>query len=505
MPTRIKKIIRRRNVPESKFQKAFDYFAECGYDLYEYQQEGVRFMVQRETDPEFRSAGLLCDEPGLGKTIQTVATMYINPKLTLLVLPKCVISQWRDVLKLIFPDVGIYIHHGQKRCFNLNELRDELSRSQIVLTTYGTFNDVLPLHKWGRIVYDEIHFLRNRKTSRSRAAREMNSSCYWGLTGTPVNNEIDDLKTIYKVLHFPEIVLEKSESDYFEDLNRRYIMRRTKRDVEDINPLLKLPELRVRTVTTQFKYKEEWEVHRDVMEQIYKRYGENPNWKLVTLEWLMRMRQATIHPRLVDVGLDRKWGLSISELKDACRVKSTKFEVMLEMIKKHLDEKTLIFNYYREEMDILTTVLARADIRVFRIDGSMSIEEREDEVSEFRSTDLPSVMMIQIAAGSVGMNLQFASRVYITSPHYNPSVEIQAIARAHRIGQTRPVEVVRLAIVEDGFIETSIMEKQAEKRYIMSMVFDDDKLNDNGTVEEISRTLLNRTPNETARRTQISL
>lgn len=479
----------RHPVSQKRFQRMLQHFESCGYTLYEYQEEGVHFMSQRETDPAFQGAGLLCDEPGLGKTIQTVATMWLNPQVTLLVLPNCVVSQWRDFLQLIFPEIGIYIHHGLKRCLTIDELKDELTRSKIVITTYGTFDNLLPRIKWGRIVYDEIHYLRNSNTNRSRVACEMKAKYYWGLSGTPVNNKIEDLRTLYDVLHFPSTLLNSSEATYYDSLNKRYILRRTKKDVSDINPLLRLPDLTIRTVTTRFIHEEEREVHADIMRQIYERYGDNPNWDLVPLEWYMRMRQACIHPRLVESGLSKKWGFEADDFEEAVDVKSTKFEIIREMLKCHSDEKTLIFCYFREEMDILERILV--DHMVYRIDGSKSIAEREIEIRDFKEERRESVMLIQIAAGSVGMNLQFASRVYITSPHYNPSVEIQAIARAHRIGQKAPVEVTKLVIVNDGFIEDNILERQVNKRELMAMVLEDEDLKDNGEREELHEGIYN--------------
>ena len=94
--------------------------------------------------------------------------------------------------------------------------------------------------------------------------------------------------------------------------------------------------------------------------------------------------------------------------------------------------------------------------------------ERTEAIEAFRADTDKSVMLIQISAETVGMNLQFASRVYFTSPHYNPSVEIQAIARAHRLGQERPVKVVKVTIVDDGFIEEEILAKQNLKREVMA-------------------------------------
>ena len=121
----------------------------------------------------------------------------------------------------------------------------QLVDTQIVLTTYGMMKHLLPNIKWGRIVYDEVHFLRNPKTKRYRVAIDMKSSSYVGLTGTPVNNHIVDIRSVYSVLGFPDAVLDETMSDYYEELNTKYILRRTKPDVMDENPLLQMPELSV--------------------------------------------------------------------------------------------------------------------------------------------------------------------------------------------------------------------------------------------------------------------
>ena len=206
--------------------------------MYDYQRIGVEFLVERETNHKLYHSALLCDEPGLGKTIQTVAAMYLNPKRTLLVLPNCVVNQWKELLELIFPESKIYLHHGLKRHKELADLEKELEDTQIVLTTYGMMKHLLPSIKWGRIVYDEVHFLRNPKTKRYRVASNMKSSTYIGLTGTPVNNDIVDIRSVYSVLGFPEAVLDETMSDYYEELNTNYILRRTKPDVMDVKPLV---------------------------------------------------------------------------------------------------------------------------------------------------------------------------------------------------------------------------------------------------------------------------
>ena len=462
-------------ITDETYEEMYDHFKLCGYDLYDYQRKGIKFIVDRETDPSFYNSALLCDEPGLGKTIQTVAAMYLNPKRTLLVLPNCVVNQWKALLELIFPESKIYLHHGLKRHKEIVDLEAELVDTQIVLTTYGMMKHLLPNIKWGRIVYDEVHFLRNPKTKRYRVAIDMKSSSYIGLTGTPVNNHIVDIRSVYSVLGFPDAVLDETMSEYYEELNTKYILRRTKPDVMDENPLLQMPDLSVEVHETPFLYDWERKIHLDTRRQLFERYGSTTGG-LIPLEWFLRMRQACIHPHLVDIGLGKKWGVTVPIEQN---VPSTKFEVIRTMMEAHSDEKTLIFCYFKPEIDMLRHILERSEWSAYQIDGSVSMAERTEAIEAFRADTDKSVMLIQISAGAVGMNLQFASRVYFTSPHYNPSVEIQAIARAHRLGQERPVKVVKVTIVDDGFIEEEILAKQNLKREVMARVLDDKRLLDN--------------------------
>tara|TARA_Y100001970_G_scaffold124138_1_gene153773 strand:- start:2924 stop:3337 length:414 start_codon:yes stop_codon:yes gene_type:complete len=131
-------------------------------------------------------------------------------------------------------------------------------------------------------------------------------------------------------------------------------------------------------------------------------------------------------------------------------------------------------------MDMLEKYLGGLGWSVFRIDGSRNIAERTADILAAKKSTEPTVMLIQISAGAVGMNLQFASRTYFTSPNWNPSVEIQAIARTHRIGQTRSVVATKIVIKEDDIIEDLILSKQIYKREIMARVLNDVSLVENG-------------------------
>ena len=158
--------------------------------LYKHQKEGVAWMLKREQSPVFKG-GLLCDEPGMGKTIQVGAIMCQNPqKNNLLILPNAVIQQWVDTLTKMIPDVNIYVHHGKTKLKTASVLQKG-SMNIVIITIAGVTK--MALFKriiWDRIIMDECHYIKNKSSSRSIYAKKLNGKIKWGLTGTPVQNSI---------------------------------------------------------------------------------------------------------------------------------------------------------------------------------------------------------------------------------------------------------------------------------------------------------------------------
>jgi SNF2 family DNA or RNA helicase len=162
--------------------------------------------------------------------------------------------------------------------------------------------------------------------------------------------------------------------------------------------------------------------------------------------------------------------------------RSKKMEVLIDTIKTHPKEKALVFTQFMGEMDRIQELLNGLKIPTFRIDGSVPKEQREERIAAFKKTEGGAVFIIQIKAGGVGLNLQEATRVYITCPAWNPATELQAIGRAHRTGQTRKVVVRRFIYMgEDGVeplpsVEQSIMQLQEGKARVCAEVLNDPRL-----------------------------
>jgi len=474
---------------QKMFNKLQRTFKAKGFELYNpYQVDGVKWMNERETNKEmFHPGGILADECGLGKTVQTLATMWANRvEKTLIVAPQCVLKQWYVMAKKFFPKAYVKIHHGNIRAKTEKELEGYFKKEAIIITTYGMIvngrktkknpepvNSILQSVTWDRVVADEIHYLRNPRAKQTVSFRQLKAKIVWGLTGTPVQNNIRDLKTIYQCLKFPDYLLEDNSS-YYSELNSRYILRRTKDEVVDM--IGEMPEIEVNIVETPFRHDYERKLYNDTANQIFTELKKGHVDSMFILELYLRLRQVCIHPQVMLDGLAKKFGIPAFEWPEV----STKFQVIGEMMDGHRDEKTLVFCYFKKEMDMLEKYLGGLGWSVFRIDGSRNIAERTADILAAKKSTEPTVMLIQISAGAVGMNLQFASRTYFTSPNWNPSVEIQAIARTHRIGQTRSVVATKIVIKEDDIIEDLILSKQIYKREIMARVLNDVSLVENG-------------------------
>jgi SNF2 family DNA or RNA helicase len=195
---------------------------------------------------------------------------------------------------------------------------------------------------------------------------------------------------------------------------------------------------------------------------------------MVFLECLLRIRQVMIHPQLYLNGIAKKSGY---ETPDHWDHKTTKIDRLMELMEEHPNEKTLIFCQFIQEMDIIEEKLEGKP--VFRIDGSVDKDARVQQVKGFQGTGGEAYFLIQIKAGGQGLNLQAATRVYITAPSWNPATEMQAIARSHRTGQTQKVYVKKLVGELDADfkgVEDWIVEKQEHKSVICAEVLNDPRL-----------------------------
>lgn len=452
-------------------------------ELFSYQEEGVRWMLSHElcNNNTYKPVGLLGDDPGLGKTLQTISLILGNPVgKTLIVVPVSIIEQWKQSIQKIVPNLKIRVHHGKTMFKSDKEI--EKNPCDIVITGYHqiyTIIDkkfhpsILHSYNWGRIILDECHIIRNQHTKAFQGALSLKARCRWGLSGTPLQNKLDDLRSIFSFLHFTKMEI----SGQLEQLRRIYILRRNRSIVSD-----KFKNLTVNIINVPFDNEKERNFYKEVRQEIRSEYlriiDEDENTKMIELfELLLRLRQATIHPNIVINGLAKKYNI---EKPKSCNIISTKQNKLIELFGQHIEnDKSIIICHFKDEMDIIHATLSKTypNLKIGIFNGSMNLAARDACVKKCMEGGI-DVLIMQILCGGVGLNLQIYNKVYTLSPDWNPANEIQAFARCHRIGQMRDVEVYKIVIDEedDMTIDQLLLNVQSKKRLLMAEYLGDTSL-----------------------------
>ena len=438
--------------------------------LFDYQINGVKWLVTREFS-QIRG-GFLCDEMGLGKTIQMIATMCYNPlPKTLIVVPNSLVHQWIDEVKKFSNLTVSKLTH--------------MPATQVSITTYSQFvkkSLLLPVitsQTWDRVILDEGHEVRNSKSQRFKNILDLKKDIMWILSGTPVYNSERDFKTLTRLV---------TDIDYDEINRDDIVMRRTKADVGH----LQLPNCTFENVELE-RYPEEENMNTKVYEKYAGLVNEADDMmvNMIMLEGLLRLRQIGIHPKIF---LDAVY--PVDHPKREYDAGSCKIDTLIRLIAEHPDEKTLVFTQFRTEMDIIKSRLG--DRQVFMLDGRIEQGDRKNIIEEFKKANQGAVFLLQIKTGGQGLNLQEATRIYITSPSWNPATELQAIGRSHRTGQKKTVVVKKLVYVKTDdnspSIEESIVELQDQKSIVCAKV-----LNDTRLLSQIPKTKRNATMIKTLR------
>ena len=430
-------------------------------------------MLNMEDQKSGPKGGFLCDEMGLGKTVQLVSTMLGNPKpRTLIIVPKSIITQWVEEITRFAPKLTISVFDGPER--KIEDVDVTLAPYTLLVSKEGT----TPLHmvSWDRVILDEAHEIRNKKSKLFKSVCRLQTKIKWIVTGTPVFNSMEDFVSLCTFLGLSKVVVQ-GMTNKIKDI---YILRRTKDDLAKINERLRLPPCYFENVELEMYpdekqlyeivFLEAQETIRDAFRNTISLNAKN----MVILECLLRARQCMIWPQMYLDGVAKQNETQAEKWVG----RSKKMETLFEMVNSHPNEKSLIFCQFRGEMNYIQQQLA-ASYPVFRIDGSVPKEERVKQIEGFKKAPSGAVFIIQIKSGGQGLNLQEATRVYITAPSWNPATELQAIGRAHRTGQTQPVYVKKLIYKECPrfvSVEEEILALQGHKSIVCSKVLNDERV-----------------------------
>ena len=450
------------------------YLDKSGMEHKDYQYDGVRWCLHNELRPDpicNVRGGFIADEMGLGKTIMMIGLCLTNfVANTLIIVPPVLLDQW---YLQIYKTAGhkALIYHGEnKKTITL----DDLKRAKIVITTYGTISltkkqliakDVLTLPhqlKWGRIIYDEAHHLRNHKTSLYSSARLLKTNICWLVSGTPVQNNKRDLFNLCSILKLP--------ASFYTDKAKRlelassFILKRTKKQVG-----IELPDLNINNSMVDWTNKKEMELSEEIHSALAfsrvsgGKYAEGSSIQDgIILTLMMKAKQSCVLPKLIHTGDD-----DLEVYKEAFE-HSSKLDFVVKSILERKDNGCgkLIFCNFRQEIDEIATRLRKGGMEnVVTFDGRTSHKKRHEILSE-----KCSALVLQIQTGCEGLNLQENySEIYFVSPHWNPAVEDQAIARCHRIGQTKPVFIERFEMSKFAKDESQILDTMSIDNYTTSI------------------------------------
>jgi SNF2 family DNA or RNA helicase len=407
-------------------QNRFNRFVEFSkIDKKSYQEEGVRWCIEKEMEPNGGvRGGFICDEMGLGKTIMMLAVIVVNfiPK-TLIVLPNALMEQWKKEIYNKLGHSALIYHGNNKKSISL----EMLNKSIIVITTYGTLASDSDLHNvsWSRVIFDEAHNIKNKNTKRFSYAFRLKAKICWLVTGTPLQNSLSDFRSLASLLRIHD-----KENEY---ICKHFVLKRTKKDVGlDLKPIVSSQQV------IPFASPE-------------KRVLNKINHTSVLVRFL-RERQMCIFPPMIQYS----------------NVGSSKMDnVIKKIVENNNNNGKLVFCHFRQEMDEIKRRLEMVGMDKIHIyDGRVNMNQRNNILKEKNN-----VLILQIKTCCEGLNLQeHYSEIYFVSPHWNPSVESQAIARCHRYGQQKDVHVYRFYIEES--IEQYILGIQKKKNLIVESLFE---------------------------------
>ncbi len=443
--------------------------------LRDYQREGIGWM---DFLRRFSFGGCLADDMGVGKTAQVLAMLESRralrargdvPGPSLVVVPRSLLFNWEQEAARFTPKLRLLNYTG------LSREASDFSAYDLILTTYGTLRrDAVRLKdiEFDYVILDEAQAIKNAGTESAKAARLLRGQHRLALSGTPVENHLGELWSLFEFLNpgmlgaagvFKTVtgsgrVIGEDTSRLLSTALRPFILRRTKDQVAKELPAKTEQTIYCELEPEQRKLYDELRQHyRDSLLQRIETQGLAKS-KIMVLEALLRLRQAACHPGLIDI-------------KRAAEP-SAKLEALLAQLREVLDagHKALVFSQFTSLLKIVRDRLDDDEIVYEYLDGKT--RDRQACVERFQNDADCSLFLISLKAGGLGLNLTAAEYVFLLDPWWNPAVEAQAVDRAHRIGQTRPVFAYRL-IARDT-VEEKVLELQKTKRDLAAAIIGQD-------------------------------
>jgi len=436
---------------------------------------------------EFNFGGILADDMGLGKTLQvlTFIKSLDSAKPSLIICPTSLLFNWEGEINKFFPTTKILTIKG-----NINERKSAIShinRYEIAITSYSLIRNDIELYEiydFEVIVLDEANHIKNPNTNVSNAVKQLNGNYRFVLTGTPVENNLTELWSIFsfaspmllgKFKTFKEYYIDNYADNKLDELKARispFVLRRLKDDVLKELPPKIIQIFKSELTDTQKSMYEEIlaEVKENIMNRI--RSEGLQKSKIHILSALLKLRQIANHPALINKNF-----LTKEEV-------SGKTELLKEILIESVDagHKIIVFSQFTQMLSILEKEIKFLDFEYSYLDGSIPEKQRQEEVKKFRETNIP-IFLISLRAGGYGLNLPEADIVIIFDPWWNPMVEMQAIDRSHRIGQTKTVNVYKL--ISNNTIEEKILQLQDKKRKLFDSVMNVNNIFKNLSEEDI--------------------
>ncbi|MDC8785627.1 DEAD/DEAH box helicase [Roseateles koreensis] len=453
--------------------------AGLGLTLRPYQLSGLAWLQYLR---EQGLAGILADDMGLGKTAQALAHLLVEKQAgrldrpALAVLPTSLLFNWQAEARRIAPGLRVLLLQGPDRARYFKQLGDY----DLVLSTYPLlWRDITPLaaQPWHVLILDEAQTVKNASSRAARSVRKLNARHRLCLTGTPLENHLGELwaqfdflmpgflgdsRSFQRLWRKPiEVGGESLRAQLLAQRVRPFILRRRKEEVAKELPALSTVTRRVQLYGAQRDLYESVRVAADKqVRKVLEKSGFG-GALISVLDALLKLRQVCCDPMLVK-------GCEI-----APGMERAKLELLGEMLPELLAEgrRVLVFSQFAEMLGLIETELTRLDLPYLSLTGATPVAARGEIVRRFQAQEV-ALMLVSLKAGGVGLNLTAADTVIHVDPWWNPAVEAQASARAHRIGQDKPVFVYKLVVA--GSIEERMLDLQARKLLLAEGVLGSD-------------------------------